>query len=137
MCFCRLMICIYEKYRYYLPKHYAITDRLEEIICFWIHWDHVFTVRVLLKSFVNPVDEGILFFLCGHTIKSISLLLHLHHHFAFKGGTHGEKTLLNLNVTNYRTSTREEGSEETGNRHEVVKLMKGSRRMYRVTDHSC
>lgn len=49
----------------------------------------------------------------------------------------GKKTLLNLNVTNCRTSTREEGSEETGNRHEVVKLMKGSRRMYRVTDHSC
>lgn len=132
------MVCIYEKYRYYLPKHYAITDRLEEIVCFWIHWDHVFTVRVLLKSFVNPVDEGILFFLCGHTIKSISLLCYISTIILLsKEGLMGEKTLLNLNVTNCRTSTREEGSEETGNRHEVVKLMKGSRRMYRVTDHSC
>ena len=68
------MVPICEKDRYYLPKHYAITDRLEEVICFWIHWDHVLTVRVLLKGFINPVDKGILFFLCGHNIKSISLL---------------------------------------------------------------
>jgi len=34
----------------------------------------VLTVRVLLQGFINPVDKGILFFLCGNNIKSISLL---------------------------------------------------------------
>lgn len=79
-----------EKDRYYLPKHYAITNCLEEIICFWIHRDHMLAVRVLLKGFINPVDKGILFFLCEHNIKSISLLLlYFYHHFIYKGRTSG------------------------------------------------
>lgn len=68
------MVAICDKERYYLPKHYAITDCLEEVICFWIHWQHMLAVRVLLKGFVNPVDKGIFFFLCGHNIKAISVL---------------------------------------------------------------
>lgn len=68
------MVPVCEKERYYLPKHYAITDRLEEVVCFWIHWHHVLAVRVLLKGFVNPVDKGVFFFLCGHNVISISLL---------------------------------------------------------------
>lgn len=48
----------------YLPKDNAIPNSTEEIICVWIHWNNMSTVRVILQGFVYPVDKGILLFLC-------------------------------------------------------------------------